>query len=78
MSEKHLRRKGRGKTQRPICPHCHQDLNRASIRKFNPSTKNNPNKSFAWVCVECDYIVWDKKSQVCAEALDRKLTEEGY
>lgn len=78
MSETHLRRKGQGKKERPTCPYCTQDLDRASIRGYNKEKGTQPYKSFAWVCVACNYIVWDKKSQVCAEALDTKLTEEGY
>ena len=78
ISEKHFRRKGRGKTLRPTCPHCTQDLYRAATRGYNKEKGTQPYKSFAWVCVECNYIIWDKKSQICAEALDRKLTEEGY
>ena len=75
---KSLRRKGQGETERPTCPHCKQDLDRASIREYNKEKGTQPYKSFAWVCVECNYIRWDKESQICAEALDRKLTEEGY
>jgi len=71
----HLRRKGQGETQRPTCPYCTQDLDRAAIRGYNKEKGTQPYKSFAWVCVACNYIKWDT---VCAEALDKKLTEEGY
>ena len=76
IKTKHLRRKGRGKTERPVCPHCQQDLKRSFIRGWSEDKRTY--LAFAWVCVECNYIIWDKKSRICAEALDRKLTEEGY
>jgi hypothetical protein len=66
-TDKPLRRKGQGETERPICPNCLQDLDRASIRGYNKEKGTQPYKSFAWVCVACNYIEWDKKSQVCAE-----------
>lgn len=56
MSE-NLRRKGRGRTVRPTCPTCQQDLKRSYNKtwdgkkgKFIPS---------GWECVECKYKQWD-------------------
>ncbi len=59
--EKHLRRKGRGKTERPTCPYCTEDLDRAATRTYNSEKKNSPQKSFGWVCLKCNYIIWDNK-----------------
>lgn len=58
MSEKHLRRKGQGETQRPICNNkqCinyQRDLLRSYIRK---DEKFKPN---GWECPECKFKQWD-------------------
>jgi uncharacterized protein with PIN domain len=56
MSEK-LRRKGEGKTERPTCPKCQQDLKRSYTREYNPD-KFVAN---GWECEGCKVKIWDKK-----------------
>lgn len=62
MSEKNLRRKGQGETQRPICTNqsCinyQQDLLRSYVRK------NEKFKANGWECDECKMKLWDSKNE---------------
>lgn len=57
MPVKHLRRKGQGKTQRPICPHCQQDLDRSYIRSWVGDKRTY--QATGWECKVCKYKQWD-------------------
>jgi hypothetical protein len=45
------------KTERPICPHCQNDLKRSYIREYNPG-KFMAN---GWECKACKCKMWDEK-----------------
>lgn len=57
FDSKPLRRKGQGKTQRTVCPHCNEDMNRSSVRKWNGKT--SPYISNGWECQKCKFKQWD-------------------
>jgi len=57
MTDKHLRRKGRGETERPICPHCQQDLKRSSVRGW--SGEKRTYIPTGWECPDCKFKMWD-------------------
>lgn len=58
MAEK-LRRKGQGKKERPVCPHCQQDLKRSYVREWDPVLKKQTPLETGYECVPCKYKVWD-------------------
>ena len=59
MAEKPKRRqKGRGKTVKPICPHCGEDMRRAY--KSSTSEGNTKMIPTGWECEVCKYKEWDK------------------
>lgn len=51
--------KGKGKTERPICPHCQQDLIRSYEYKMNPKTGKRNYMAYGWHCDECPYEIRD-------------------
>jgi hypothetical protein len=57
MSGKHLRRKGQGETQRPICPYCQQDLKRSYVRGW--SGDKGTYIATGWECPDCKFKQWD-------------------
>lgn len=57
MTKKPLRRKGQGKTQRPICANCLEDLDRSYIRALVCGKQQFiPN---GWECTKCKLKDWD-------------------
>ena len=47
--------KGRGKTEKPTCPHCGEDLRRSyEIKKCSTSKK-----PYGWHCKTCKHQEWD-------------------
>lgn len=54
---KNIRRKGQGKTQRPVCKMCEKDLDRVYVRKSDG--KKRAYIPFGWVCIDCHVVQWD-------------------
>lgn len=64
MNNKRIHFKGRGKTERPICPHCQQDLKRSYVYKKNKTTGKWQFVATGWECSECEYKQWDHVSDM--------------
>ena len=58
---KRIHFKGRGKTERPVCPKCGEDLKRTYTRVWNPKTKRGTFVTSGWECEKDQYKIWDKK-----------------
>jgi len=58
MTEKRIHFKGRGKTERPVCPKCSHDLKRSyeSIKQENGKWKHI---AYGWHCIPCKYEIFD-------------------
>jgi len=56
MQEKRIHYKGRGKTERPTCPHCGEDM-KVSLEYV----KGGAPRRFGVHCTACEYEVFDKQ-----------------
>jgi len=50
--------KGRGKTTKPTCPHCQQDLKR-SYESVEIASGNWSKVPYGWHCKPCKYQIFD-------------------
>jgi C4-type Zn-finger protein len=59
MPEKRIHFKGRGKTIKPTCPNCQEDLKRSYEYEWNKVIKKGKCTANGWECKKCKYKIWD-------------------
>jgi hypothetical protein len=62
MTEKRIHFKGRGKTERPVCPQCGEDLQRSYTYQKKPNGKWQY-VSTGWECTEHRYKEWNNSTK---------------
>lgn len=60
MADKRTHFKGRGKTERPVCPRCGDDLKR-SYESFEIKKGTWSKKPYGWHCSKCKYQIFDSR-----------------